>query len=219
MDNSSDYTLSIPKNELPALPAEHYAGTIKVVESLDEIDEAVGYLNSFDILGFDTETKPTFKRGQSNNMALIQLSGGERCYLFRICKIGIPKKLSSILENKRILKVGASVHDDFHGLTKVGECAPCNFLDIQQYVKKFRIEDNSLSRIYAIVFGKRISKNQQKTNWEAETLTPAQQAYAALDARACVLIYDYLSSGKFSPEDSIYKKYPEPEKEKNETQD
>lgn len=207
----SGYSLSIPKTELPELPAEHFSGKIVVVDREEEIAPAVEYLRKFRILGFDTETKPTFKRGQSNSMALIQLSAENTCFLFRICKTGLSRELVSLLEDKNILKVGASVHDDFLGISRIGNCSPSNFLDIQQYVKQFRIADNSLARIYAILFGKRISKNQQKTNWEADTLTPGQQSYAALDARACVLIYEYLKSGRFNPEESKYKKYPEPE--------
>lgn len=206
---SQDYYLSIPKTTLPELPIAHFPGVIHVIDSEEMISKAIDRLEKESIIGFDTETRPTFKKGQSNQMALMQLSTHSDCYLFRLNIIGIPKRLISLLENNNILKVGASIHDDFHGLEKIAQCKPSNFTDIQRYVKNFRIADNSLSRIFAILFNQRISKNQQKTNWEAETLTEGQQKYAALDAFACIKIYEYLASGKFNPADSIYKHFPE----------
>jgi len=217
MAEEENYFLSIPKTDIPLLPVQQYSGEIYVIDRPELVDDAVAELKKYKILGFDTETRPTFKKGQSNTTALIQLSAGNKCYLFRICKIGIPHPLAEILETPDIMKIGASVHDDFLGLSRIAHCSPQNFLDIQHYVKEFHIADNSLARIYAIIFGKRISKNQQKTNWEADSLTTGQQNYAALDARACVEIYEYLKAGKFNPENSIYKKYPEME-ESNEYQ-
>lgn len=211
--SESDFFLSIPKSELPSLPAAVYRGKIVIVDREDQIGEAVSDLRRQSIIGFDTETKPTFKRGQSNKMALMQLSTHDTCYLFRLNKIGYPEELLSLLEDENIMKVGTSVHDDFTGLRKLASCEPRNFVDLQQYVKQFHIADNSLTRISAIVFGERITKNQQKTNWEAEELSQAQQCYAALDAYACIRIYDFLSGGKFCPEASPYLHYPEPEEE------
>lgn len=209
--SDTEFFLSIPKTELPSLPAAAFKGKIVVVDDQSKVADAVKDLRGHSIIGFDTETKPTFKRGQSNNMALMQLSTRDTCYLFRLNKIGMDPEVLGILEDENILKIGTSVHDDFTGLRKVASCEPANFIDLQRYVKQYRIADNSLSRISAIIFGERISKNQQKTNWEAENLTPAQQSYAALDAFACIRIYEYLESGKFCPEKSIYINYPEPE--------
>lgn len=208
-----DFFLSIPKAELPSLQAARYTGKIVVVDCAEMVQPAVDLLKKEKEIGFDTETRPAFKKGVSNNMALMQLSTHEVCYLFRLNKIGLPKSVVEILENPDIVKVGTSVHDDFHGLAKLSDCTPRNFVDLQQFVKNFRIHDNSLSRIYAIVFGKRISKNQQKTNWEAEELSTAQKLYASLDAYACVKIYDFLNSGRFNPEESRYVCYPEKESE------
>lgn len=197
-------TATIKKDELAALPMVSYTGRIVLVDSVEEAQKAVEELMNETVIGFDTETKPSFKRGQTNNVALMQLSTHTTCYLFRLNHIGLPECLKAFLENEAILKIGVSIHDDFHNLHKLYQLNPANFIDLQAYVKQFNIHDNSLARIYGIVFGKRISKGQRLTNWEADALTAAQQNYAALDALACVQIYDYINSGKFIAEKSPY---------------
>lgn len=165
------------------------------------------------MIGFDTETRPSFKRGRSNSVALLQLSCDNTCFLFRLNDIGFAPELRDLLEDESILKIGASVHDDFHHLNKLAEFKPGGFVDVQQYVKEFRIEDNSLARIYGIMFGERISKNQRLTNWEQPSLTNSQQEYAALDAFACTRIYYCLRESCFDPSASPYKHFPEAEQQ------
>ncbi len=205
------FFLSIPKTELNTLPAAVYEGEIKIIDREEDIDEAIEYLRKSDIIGFDTETKPAFKRGQTHLVSLLQLATANRCYLFRINKTGFTDNLRYLLEDASILKVGVSIHDDFLNLGKLAKFEPAGFIDLQQYVKQFRIKDNSLTRIYGILFGLRISKGQRLTNWEAPELTSHQQAYAALDAKACINIYKALSSGSFIPKKSPYLTYPEEE--------
>ena len=118
--------------------------------------------------------------------------------------IGLPKPLIDLLEDEDILKIGLSIHDDFHNLKKLGDINPCAFVELQNYVKQFGIADNSLSRLYGIIFGERISKSQRLTNWEAQELTEPQQIYAALDAYACLRIYNHLMEGNFNPATSPY---------------
>ena len=207
--------VTISKDKLATLPVAEYRGKLKVIDSLSQIEGAVSDLNKAKIIGFDTETRPSFKKGMYYNVALIQLATKECCYLFRTNIIGYPKELIEILDNPDILKVGLSIHDDFHSLRKVTEIDPQGFIDLQTFVKDYRIADNSLSRVYGILFGERISKSQRLTNWEASELSDAQQAYAALDASSCIKIYDYLTQGKFNPEKSKYLTVPpEPVEEK-----
>lgn len=196
--------ISISKDQLASLPIATYDRTIVLVDTIDDALKAVEELTKEKVIGFDTETKPSFKRGQTNKVSLLQLSSHSTCYLFRLNHIGLHPAVKSLLENKEILKVGLSIHDDFHNLNKICALNPDGFIDLQAYVKQFRIADNSLARIYAVIFGKRISKGQRLTNWEADELTPNQQAYASLDAFACVSIYDYLSQGHFKPLESKY---------------
>ena len=195
---------TITKQELAELPMVAYEGTIILIDTPEKAEEAAIELRTESLIGFDTETKPRCKRGQPNNVALLQLSTRSTCYLFRLNRIGLCSGVKEILEDNGILKIGVSIHDDFHNLRKLYDLSPDGFIDLQTFVKDFSIADNSLARIYGIIFGERISKGQRLTNWEAEELTPHQQAYAALDALACVRIYDHLKAGLFNPEESDY---------------
>ncbi len=197
-------SLSISKADLARLPAAEYYGDIHVVDNPEDVESAVAILRQSDIIGFDTETRPSFKKGQTHQVCLLQLSTRHECFLFRLNMIGLPGPVKDLLEDETKLKIGVSLHDDFHNLHKIYTLNPGGFIDLQPYVKQFGIIDNSLSRIFGILFGHRISKGQRLTNWEAPTLTPGQQSYAALDALACIHIFEYLESGSFRPEKSPY---------------
>lgn len=197
--------ISISKDELSQLPTMVYPAEVTVVEDAGTARTAVRALNKEKIVGFDTETRPSFKKGQRHNVALMQISTLDRCFLFRLNKIGISDELKAFLENPGITKIGLSIHDDFNALHRSSEVACKGFIDLQQYVKPFGITDISLQKIYAIIFGERISKSQRLTNWEADTLTPGQQSYAALDAWACLKIYEHLRDGGFKPAESPYR--------------
>ena len=134
----------------------------------------------------------------------MQLATDDFCFLFRLNKLGMFDRLKAFLENPEITKVGLSVHDDFTVLGRSREIAPQGFIELQTFVKQYDIADTSLQKIYAIVFGRSISKSQRLTNWEAPELTPGQQRYAAIDAWACLKIYRHLSSGAFTPAVSPY---------------
>ena len=185
--------LTITKQQLAELEKETFDGEIYIVDHPSKADEAVAYLSTQPALGFDTETKPAFKRGQVNNVALLQLSTEDECFLFRLNKIGYPDALEKLMSNDTIKKIGLSLRDDFAALRKRTGRRPENFIDLQLFVDKFGIEDNSLQKIYAIIFGKKISKSQRLSNWEAAELSPAQQSYAAIDAWACLRIYNHLT--------------------------
>lgn len=204
MTEATKRIVSISKEELASLPAADFHAGLRLIDNNDDVEAAVAELAASDIIGFDTETRPSFKRGISYKVSLLQLSTRKVCYLFRLNKIGLPKSLVSLLADPAKLKIGVSVHDDFHNLTKLVDFTPEGFIDLQAYVKDFMIADNSLSRLYGIVFGKRISKAQRLTNWEADKLTKAQQTYAAMDALACIDLYDCLSTGNFDPKTSPY---------------
>lgn len=195
---------SITKIELAELPAETYSGKITIVESEEAAENAAEVLSKTGLIGFDTETKPSFRRGERHSVSLLQLSTLSETFLIRLNHIGLPKCISDILEDERIIKIGVSIHDDFLNLRKKFSLVPKGFIDLQSYVKQFKIADNSLSRIYGILFDKRISKGQRLSNWEAPALTIHQQGYAALDALACLHIYNHLKDGKFDYKTSKY---------------
>ncbi len=196
--------VSISKLQLAALPAAQFQGKITVVDDQEAVDIAVSRLRESDLIGFDTETRPSFKKGQTYNVALLQLASDSECFLFRLNKIGMPEPLRHLLEDKNITKVGLSIHDDFRNLRKKYELEPDGFIELQQYVTQWNIIDKSLSKLFGILFGQRISKSQRLSNWEAEQLAEAQLNYAALDALACVKIYRHLKAGLFNPEESAY---------------
>lgn len=183
------YQSKIEKSDISTLPPCDITGEIIVIDRSEDVAAAIEDLKQCPLIGFDTETRPSFRRGESNTISLLQLATEKRAYLFRLKKIGQNQQLKALLESNDYLKVGLSVHDDFHSLNRWMPCRPNNFIELQRYVKAFGIEEMSLQKIYAIVFHKRISKRQQLSNWEAEELTPAQQQYAAIDAWACRNIY------------------------------
>ena len=208
--NSDNAIITIGKDKLATLPAASCTAGIVVVDRLESVDAAIDELRKADIIGFDTETRPSFKKGQTFGVALIQLATPSICYLFRINQIGLPQQLIDLLEDPNLLKVGVSIHDDFHQLSKLAKINPQSFVDLQSFVKGYKIADNSLSRIHGILFGERVSKGQRLTNWEAPELTEQQQRYAALDAEACIKIYKFLQEGKFDPYTSEYLTFPAP---------
>ena len=183
------YPNKIEKSTISTLPPCDITGEIIIIDRPEDVAAAVDDLKQCSLIGFDTETRPSFRRGESNTISLLQLATDRRAYLFRLKKIGQNQLLKELLESEDHMKVGLSVHDDFHSLNRWMPCRPKNFIELQKYVKAFGIEEMSLQKIYAIVFNQKISKRQQLSNWEADQLTPAQQQYAAIDAWACRNIY------------------------------
>ncbi|PTN07769.1 3'-5' exonuclease [Mangrovibacterium marinum] len=184
---------SITKEELEVLPLKSFSGEITVVDSYELVLEAVEYLQRAALLGFDTETKPSFKRGQINKVALLQLSTADRAFLFQLHKTGLRPEIKSILANPEITKVGVAIRDDIKALQKLSFFKPGGFVELQEQVKDFGIHDFSLKKIAGIVLGVRISKSQRLTNWESPVLTEGQQAYAATDAWIAHEIFQSLS--------------------------
>lgn len=182
------------KNEISLLPRAIFGGRIFTIQTESEANKAVDYLLSFKLLGVDTETRPSFKKGKVNSVALLQVSTEDTCFLFRLNRIGLPPSLVRLLENKEVLKVGLSLKDDLSMLRKRGNFKPSNFLELQDFVKNIGIEDMSLQKIYANLFHEKISKGQRLTNWETDILTDGQKLYAATDAWACVRIYNELNT-------------------------
>lgn len=203
MDINS-FSISISKEQLSTLPTVEFPGAITVIETLPDALAALRYLRTQKAVGFDTETKPTFRKGQTNTVALIQISTLDHSFLFRLNKLGFFTELREFMECEEVMKVGLSLKDDFHVLHKIAEFEPRNFIDLQSIVKSFHISDSSLQKIYGILFNGRISKSQRLSNWEATQLTSGQMAYASIDAWACLRIYYYLLSGSFEPESSAY---------------
>lgn len=184
---------TITKEEIALLPIATFPGRIIVIQTEAEAEKAVSYLEKQSLLGFDTETRPSFKKGQSRMISLMQLSTEDTCFLFRLNLLNIPDCLKLLITTSEIKKIGLSLKDDFSALRKRMDLEPKNFVELQTFVKKFGIADNGLQRIYAILFAEKISKSQRLSNWEADILSDAQQKYASLDAWACLRIYNKLA--------------------------
>jgi ribonuclease D len=187
---------NITKADIAKLPTELFNGRIIVIHSISEVEKAVNYLKGFHILGIDTETRPSFAKGKSYEVSLMQISTDDTCFLFRLNYIGMPNALVDLLQDARQLKIGLSLKDDIQSLHRKHSFEPRGFLDLQNYVKELGIEAQSLQKIYALLFNKKISKSQRLTNWESDVLTEKQKGYAATDAWACVRIYNYMEEIK-----------------------
>ena len=178
------------KSIINSLPLVTFPGKIIVVLNEYEADRAVEYLLSCDVLGVDTETRPAFRKGNNHKVALLQVATRKECFLFRLNHLGLPKSLLRLLSNKQVPMVGLSWHDDLMSLHRREQFAPGWFIDIQDIIGNLGIVDKSLQKLYANLFGEKISKRQRLTNWEADVLTERQKEYAAIDAWACIKLYD-----------------------------
>jgi len=185
---------SITKEELVDLPLKWFEGEIVVVDTYDDLDRAVEALSKETVIGFDTETKPAFKKGVINNVALLQLSTQSQAFLFRLNKIGLPDEICEILSNPDIIKSGVAIHDDIKGLKILRLFEPAGFVELQDHAKEIGITNFSLKKLTGIACGFRISKGQQLSNWESDVLSDAQKVYAATDAWAALEIYNNFSN-------------------------
>ncbi len=188
-------TYFIPKidnEQTAALPALEFRGEIRIIDREEQIEEACRYLSAHPAIGFDTETRPSFKAGISYRVSLLQLSTEERCYLFRLNKTPLAKSILRLLENPAIKKIGADVAGDLRSLRQLRHFRDGGFIDLQTIAQEWDIEEKSLRKLSAIVLGKRVSKAQRLSNWESATLTDKQQLYAATDAWASLRIYEKL---------------------------
>ncbi|MBN2485953.1 MAG: 3'-5' exonuclease domain-containing protein 2 [Bacteroidales bacterium] len=183
---------TISKEEISELPVRHFQGEIFYIDTYEKFMKVNGFLKNEKVLGFDTETRPSFKKGATNGVSLLQLSTVNKAFLFRINKIGLPEELKSILSSDEILKIGVAIHDDLISLKKVAHFVPAGFIDLQHIAKDYGIEEKGLKKLAAIVLGFKISKRQQTSNWEAEVLSQPQIEYAATDAWVCYEIYNRL---------------------------
>ena len=182
---------SVTPQEIEKLEYASFPGKIYVIDSVGaEFNRAIAYLRSQKVIGFDTETRPTFTPGQPQyGVALLQLSGPDRAYLFRIKSIGMHRRLCNLMASDKIIKVGAAIHDDIKGLQRIRGFEPAGFVDLQKIVCEWGIRDKSVKKMAAIIMGIRISKSQQLSNWEADRLSDAQCLYAATDAWVCREMY------------------------------
>ncbi|HDR52265.1 MAG TPA: 3'-5' exonuclease domain-containing protein 2 [Mariniphaga anaerophila] len=182
---------SITKEELTELPLKWFNGDIYVIDKPGQVDDVAEYLSAQSVIGFDTETRPSFKKGVVNKVSLLQLATLNDAFLIRVNKVGLPASLREILASPNIIKPGVAIRDDIKGLQGISRFNPGGFVELQDYARDLGIQNFSLKKMAAIVLGFRISKSQQLSNWEADHLTEAQQIYAATDAWTSLKIYQH----------------------------
>lgn len=182
----ASFASTISNEDVAQLEPVRFDGNIVVVETVRDLLRACEVLSAQKIIGFDTETRPSFTSGMLNKVALLQLSTDDVCFLIRLNKVPLDKALIAILQNENIAKVGAAVQNDIAALNALRRFKARGFIDLQNEVGRFGIEDRSLRKLSGIIIGKKVSKAQRLSNWEAQTLTPQQQQYAATDAWVCI---------------------------------
>ena len=195
------FSESITPKEIEKLDFASFPGKIYVIDSVGaEFNRAVAYLRSQKVIGLDTETRPTFSQDQPRyGVALLQLSGPDKAFLFRINRMGMHRRLCNLLASDKIIKVGAAIHDDIRGLQRKQDFRPSSFIDLQKIVCEWGIRDKSVKKMAAIILGFRVSKTQQLSNWEADTLSESQCRYAATDAWVCREMYLKLQASEKNP--------------------
>lgn len=199
----NNYTHHISKDLIHWMPLAQFDGETIVVDQAEQVDAAVDWLCCQTMVGVDTEARPSFTRGIHYPTCLVQIATESRCYLFRLNKIGMPKRLADFFADKRICKVGLAFKDDLNGLRRLRDFEPANCIDVQHIVRQYGILDLGLQKMFAICYGKKISKTQQLTNWENAALTPEQARYASTDAWATLLIYQDLLATRPLPKKEV----------------
>ena len=182
----------ISNEQIKQLPVIQFEGKIYVIDEISQVGQATDFLFSQDLLGFDTETRPSFKRGKSYKMSLIQLATEQECFLFRLNKIGFPQQLKDLLESSAVTKIGFDLNSDFHQLRRLTSIQPQGFEDLQKLAKEMGYKDISLRKLTALLLGKRLSKRQRLSNWNSDQLTESQLIYAATDAWVTLILYKKL---------------------------
>ncbi len=184
---------TISKEEIKELPLQQFEGTVTIIEDPRSVEPVVHRLMKEKVIGFDTETKPAFKKGVSHSVALLQLSTSKEAFLFRLNQTGLTDSLIQLLESPSVLKVGVGIRDDLRGLQRLAKFKPEGFIELQEMVTRYGIEVFSLKNLAALLLNVRISKRQRLSNWESPELQEAQAVYAATDAWIALKIYHKLT--------------------------
>ena len=184
---------NISKSHIHELPVKKFEGKIYLIDALDKLDMVKDTIKNINVFGFDTETRPSFRKGKLYKTALVQIAASDKAFLFRINLTGIPDLLVEILENSDITKIGVALKHDLISLQKIRSFSPRGFIDLQQYVEQFGIKDKGLRKLTANILGLRLAKGQQTSNWESKSLIQKQLEYAATDAWVCYEMYNKLS--------------------------
>ncbi|MGF1482983.1 MAG: 3'-5' exonuclease [Opitutales bacterium] len=173
---------SISKQEINVLPLMRYHGSYELVDTLEKLEAALEQLSGETLLGFDTESRPSFRKGENHPVSLVQLAGSEKVYLFQIRRVEESPRLAELFNNSKIVKAGVAIRDDIRKLQELFPFDEAGFCEIAELTRPLSISNTGLRSLAAIFLGFRISKNAQVSNWARRDLTRNQQVYAATDA-------------------------------------
>lgn len=185
--------ISITNEEINALPLHAFEGPVSVIQDPQELSHVFKEVSKHKLVGFDTETKPVFVKGQRHFVALMQIALPDRVFLIRIKFTGVTPELIAFLEDDKILKVGVGVRDDIKALQILKKFTAAGFVELADMARNAGLEVESVKKLTALLLGFRISKSAQTSNWEADRLDSKQVSYAATDAWVCLNIYRKLA--------------------------
>lgn len=183
---------NITAEEINELPLQAFTGKIVVISQEDQLKKAFEEINHQPAVGFDTETRPVFVRGQQHKVALLQIALSHKVFLIRLKDTGMSPEIIHFLQNEKVLKVGVALRDDIKALQRLKRFKPGGVFELTELSKQAGIEAEGLKKLTALVLHFRISKSAQTSNWEAEVLNEKQISYAATDAWVCREIYQKL---------------------------
>ncbi|MDD3313577.1 3'-5' exonuclease, partial [Pseudodesulfovibrio sp.] len=182
-DIPEQYLRAFPKEEINAMPLRRYEGPVSVIRSEKQRACALREMEREAVLGFDTETRPVFRKGKKPGPpSLVQLATSARVYVFQIGVLPICNGLCDLLADDRVIKTGVAVRDDVLGLQRLAEFTPAGFVDLSDISAGANMQTHGLRNLAANLLGFRISKSAQCSNWAKDRLSPQQVAYAATDA-------------------------------------
>ncbi|HTJ52901.1 MAG TPA: 3'-5' exonuclease [Cyclobacteriaceae bacterium] len=191
-----DEKINITQEEINELPLKAFEGKIVLVSNEEAVSKAFKEVAKHSVVGFDTETRPSFHKGQHYDVALLQIALANKVFLVRLNDTGITQDIVEFFENKDILKVGVGVRDDIRVLQKLNKFKAEGFTELTTLAKEVGLQVESVKKLTALLLGFRISKSAQTSNWEAAVLNEKQVSYAATDAWVCLEIYKKMLSKK-----------------------
>ena len=202
--NNKRFPERLGKEHIKTLPLRAFKGKIHLITEMKDVSDAIKTLRECPFLGFDTETRPVFRKGVQHNVSLLQLSTSKEAFLFRLNYLGFPNELVELLEDSKILKVGVAILDDVRGLLKLRHFKAGGFIELADIASELGIITCGLRNLAAIFLGVRITKKAQLSNWESPVINSKQSLYAATDAWICLEIYLFLELENLLPENRIW---------------
>jgi ribonuclease D len=193
-NSEHDQKITITTDEINLLPLKAFDGKVNVITEEKNLSKVVLEVLRHRVIGFDTETRPSFKKGQSYKLALLQIAVPNKVFLIRTHYTGLSPEITAIFENPDIIKAGVAIRDDIKALQTLRKFSPAGFVELATVAREVGLQVESVKKLAALILGFRISKSAQTSNWEVPTLSEKQIEYAATDAWVCLELYEKMKS-------------------------